>query len=272
MDDLLRIVLLGILEGITEFLPISSTGHLLVATRLLDAPELLDGPFIFAIQFGAVIALLAHHAPDFMRLLRRQPGQWPLWRALLVAFAPAAAAGFALGGSISNQILDGRAGPAVVAIALIIGGVIMIIVERRLPPPSPTESSEIAPLSIKTALLIGLCQLIAFLPGVSRAGASIVGGLLMGLNRPQATRFSFMLAIPTIAGAAIYSTGLHASEIQTQQWATILLGIVVSALTAWFSIRWLIRFVSSNRFTAFAWYRMVAGIGILLLYWSGSIS
>ena len=271
MDELLQAAILGILEGITEFLPISSTGHLLVGTRLLDVTELTNGPFIIAIQFGAVLALLLHHAPEFVGLFRWHSEQRYFWRALAISFAPAAIVGVAIGGAIEQLSINDEKGPLIVAIALIGGGLVMLAVERRLPPPVEKESSSLPQLSTRSALFIGICQVMAFVPGVSRSGASIVGGLFTGLDRREATRFSFFLAIPTIAGAAAYSTWLNADQIRTEDLGAFLLGISVSALVAWLCIRWLLRYVSAHRFTPFAWYRLVAGSTILLLHWRGII-
>ena len=271
MDELLQTIILGILEGITEFLPISSTGHLFVGARLLDATELAKGPFIIAIQFGAVLALLLHHAPEFVGLFRWHSQHRLFWRALAISFAPAALVGVAIGGAIEQLSITDEKGPLIVAFALIAGGLVMLVVERRLPPPIEKEYNGLPQLSTKSALLIGICQVMAFVPGVSRAGASIVGGLLAGLDRREATRFSFFLAIPTVAGAAAYSTWLNAERIRTEDFGALLLGITVSALVAWLCIRWLLRYVSAHRFTPFAWYRLAAGGAILLFRWRGII-
>ena len=247
----------------TEFLPISSTGHLLVAAHLLDANTLLEGPFIIAIQFGAVLALLHYHAPEIAQLFRWRAEVQHFWWTVLLAFLPTAIAGITVGSAIERVFLESENSIIIVAIALVIGGLLLWLVERRSPQPSPGSSDHLPQLTFIEAFVVGLFQLTAFIPGVSRAAASIVGGLLCGLDRKKATRFSFFLAIPTLGAASTYSTLLYVDQMTPQIGVYFLLGTFVSALVAGISIRWLFRYLDRNRFTVFAFYRLLAGLAII---------
>lgn len=262
MPDIIKVIILGIVEGLTEFLPISSTGHLIVASALLDF-NALGGTFEIFIQFGAVVAVVLFYRAELfqqVRLIRSDRGVQRLWLGILMAFIPAAVIGFLF----SDQIKAVLFNPAVVAIALIVGGIIFLIVERRQQNVRPM-TTRMEDLTFRQATLIGLAQTLALIPGVSRSGASIIGGLLVGMDRQTATRFSFFLAIPTLGLATLYDLAKSLNQVTSTDLFNLALGAVVSGIVAWLSIAWLLRFVERNSFVVFGYYRILAGIVILLL-------
>jgi undecaprenyl-diphosphatase len=268
--DWVRAIVLGVVEGTTEFLPISSTGHLLVAERLLGFDGPGAGTFAVVIQLGAVLAVLLYYAGDIGgRLLaaRTDPAMRRFWMAVAVAFVPAAAIGFLLHGFIKQTLF---ASPALVAAALIAGGVVLIAVERF---PRTATTTDLAAVSIPQAAVIGIAQIAALVPGVSRSGATIVGGLIARHDRPTATRFSFYLAIPTLGMATLFDLVSNLKEIGTGDLdvVTLALGTVTAGVVAWLSIGWLLRYVSNHDFTGFGWYRIGAGAVILALVAAGVI-
>lgn len=265
MPEWINVVILGIVEGITEFLPISSTGHLLVASAFLQSEltERLGGTFEIFIQIGAVLAVLGFYREDLLRqarTVRTDPRVQRLWLGVVVASIPAAIFGFLARDFVKDVLFS----PAVVATTLIIGGIIFIIVERR-PQAETFTAPELEDITLRQALLIGFAQTLALVPGVSRSGASIVGALLMGVSRPAATAFSFYLAIPVLGGATVLDLLLSLDEIQSGDLLYLFLGTVVSAIVAWISIGWLLRFVSSNTFIPFGYYRIIAGVVVFAL-------
>ena len=274
MEELIKILILGVVEGLTEFLPISSTGHLIVATEVLNFENNLGSTFEIFIQIGAVIAVIAYYRADFLRQARtiqKDSSVQRLWLGILVAFIPAAVLGLLFEDQIDAVLFS----PTVVAISLIIGGIIFIIVERSpltQEPESPSESQEeqaLTDVTLKQALLIGLVQTFALIPGMSRSGASIIGGMVSGLHRKVATQFSFYLAIPTLGGATVYKFVQSIDGMSSTDLVYLILGAVVSGIVAWLSIGWLLRYVSSNSFIPFGVYRIFAGIVILLLILGG---
>ncbi|GAB4518657.1 MAG: undecaprenyl-diphosphate phosphatase [Anaerolineae bacterium] len=269
MPEWLNVIILGIVEGITEFLPISSTGHLLVVSAFLesDLTARLGGTFEIFIQLGAVIAVVAFYRDDIftqVRTVHKDRSVQRLWLAILVASIPAALIGFLLRDFIKDTLFPQETAPFVVATTLILGGIIFLLVERRPNQSAPTVNS-ISEITLRQALLIGLAQTTALIPGVSRSGASIIGSLLLGISRSAATAFSFYLAIPVLGGATVLDLLLSLDEIQSGDLVYLLLGTVVSGVVAWISIGWLLRYVSSNTFIAFGYYRIVAGLVILAL-------
>lgn len=263
MPDFLKVIILGIVEGLTEFLPISSTGHLIVAASLLDFGQSLGGTFEIFIQLGAVIAVIIYYRADLMQQVRTvtsDSGTRQLWLAIVVAFVPAAAIGFLFIDKIKEVLFN----PTTVAISLIVGGLIFLIIENRGVAERP-QTTEITKISFRQALGIGVAQIASLIPGVSRSGSSIIGGMLTGLDRSTATRFSFFLAIPTLGIATVYDLFKNLSQIQSGDLVNLFLGAVVSGIMAWISIGWLLRFVARNSFVVFGYYRIAAGIVILLL-------
>jgi len=277
--ELLKVVVLGIVEGITEFLPISSTGHLIVATALLQPAfsPALNNTFEIFIQLGAVIAVVIYYWRDLwmrVRAIPREAAARRFWFGIVIATLPAGIAGLLLRDFIKTVLFN----PIVVAFALIIGGVALIIAEQRLgkrtavvstsATTSLTENQpddDLYAVTPRQALLVGLAQVIALIPGVSRSAASIIGGMGVGLSRTTATRFSFYLAIPTLGGATILDLLFSLDEIQTNDLVYLLIGTMVAGIVAWLSIGWLLRYVAQHTFRAFGIYRIVAGAIILLL-------
>jgi len=248
-------ILLGIVEGLTEFLPISSTGHLILADRLLG----LEGPesklFDIVIQLGAILAVcwvyrerLLHAAAG----LATERTQQRFVANIVIAFLPAAIAGVILYRIIKDVLFS----PWVVAVSFIVGGFLILLIERVRPRPMVNDVDRI---SWGTALGIGCCQILAMIPGVSRAGATIMGGLMLGVDRAPATQFSFFLAIPTMFGAAVYDLYKNRAILSLEGAGMIAIGFVVAFIAALFVVRRLVDFVSRHGFGVFAWYRIVVG-------------
>ncbi|MDX2078830.1 MAG: undecaprenyl-diphosphate phosphatase [bacterium] len=263
MEELIKIIILGIVEGITEFLPISSTGHLVVFSNLLNSEMArLGGTFEIFIQLGAVVAVVIYYFGDIRKqvvTVHKDPMVQRLWLNIIIASVPAAILGFLARDFIKDTLFT----PLVIAIALIVGGIIFILVERN---PKPTEPDQtLDSITLKQAGIIGIFQAIAVIPGVSRSGASIIGGLLNGINRDIITKFSFYLAIPILGGATIIDLILSLDELQGNDLIYLIVGAIVSGIVAWLAIRWLIAYVSKNSFMIFGYYRIIAGIIILIL-------
>lgn len=248
-------VLLGLLEGLTEFIPVSSTGHLILLSRLLG----FQGPpgFVFevAIQLGAILAVCVLYARRLLGValgLAGDPKARRFALAVIVAFLPAAVIGAAAHGFIKSVLFS----PYVVAISLILGGIAILVIERILPPVR-TTSVEGMPLS--RALGVGFCQCVAMIPGVSRSGATIMGALLLGVDRRTATEFSFFLAIPTMLGATAYDLYKNRAGLTTDGGALIAVGFVVAFLAAMLVVRALVAYVARHGFAVFAYYRIALG-------------
>jgi undecaprenyl-diphosphatase len=263
--------LLGVVEGITEFLPVSSTGHLLITSWLIHFKGSLEGTFEIFIQLGAVVAVLLFYRRDLLGQARAllganaggpaaTTGARRLWLAVLLAFLPAAVFGLALHKTIKRHLFI----PPVISFTLTIGGVVLLLVEKvRRAEPRTRDLAETTP---RQALLIGLAQVLALVPGVSRSGASIVGGMLVGMDRITATAFSFYLALPTLGGATVVDLAKSLSLVGPDDAIRLLVGTVVSFAVSFVCIGWLLRYVSRNSFTSFGWYRIVAGLALLGLW------
>jgi undecaprenyl-diphosphatase len=263
VPEIIKVIVLGFVEGLTEFLPISSTGHLIVASALLDFNNRLRTTFDIFIQVGAVVAVIAFYRADLIKQASRVTRDTEVqrfWLNIIIAFVPAAAIGFLLSDEIDRLLFT----PGIVGLSLIVGGVVFLLVERQgIAERASTKS--IFRVSLRQALLIGIAQTLALIPGVSRSGASIIGAMLAGLDRSTATEFSFYLAIPTLGVAALYSLFKQISQIQSGDWLSLIIGAVVSGIVAWIAIRWLLNYVSRNDFQLFGYYRILAGLVILLL-------
>lgn len=261
----------GIVEGITEFLPISSTGHLILTGNLLGVPwtkEVKD-TFEVVIQGGAILSVLVFYWRDFLKIrhVNTDPQQRTLWLGVLVACIPAVILGLLFGDAIKANLFR----PSVVAWALIVGGVLMWLIESRRVTPSV---SAIEGIGVRRSFMIGALQCLALLwPGFSRSASSILGGMVLGLDRATATRFSFYLGVPTLGGAAllnlIQERELIFGEIGL---LNVVIGAGVSFVTAYLAIGWLLKFVSTNTFKGFAVYRVIVGILILVLLATGVMS
>jgi undecaprenyl-diphosphatase len=254
-----KALVLGVVEGLTEFVPVSSTGHLILAGRALDFEGPLAVTFEVAIQLGAVLAVVWAFRADLAGRLRRLPrsaDERRLAGALLVAFLPAAAVGFLAADWIQSHLFS----PLPVAAAQIAGALLILWAEARQ---KVADTTELDGVRLDQALVTGLLQVLSLWPGLSRAGASIVGGMLAGLDRPTATRFSFYLAIPTVGAASVYALVKDARLLGPDALGLLGLGFVVSFLVALLAIRLLLRYVAHHTLAVFAWYRL--GLGLLVL-------
>ncbi len=261
MSDAITAVILGIVEGLTEFLPVSSTGHLILATELLGYDAKRWAVFNIAIQPGAILAIVVLYWRTFMDVLTglfqgRSSSVWFV-RNLLIAFFPAVILGLALGDVIEAMLENA----VVVAWALIIGGFAILLVEKFA---KTTESGGVANVGVKTSTMIGIVQCLAMIPGVSRSGATILGAMAMGVDRKTAAEFSFFLAIPTLTGATALQLFKHRSEITADSMGLIGIGFVVSFIVAWIVIKGFLAIVTRYGFGPFAWYRIVAGAAALV--------
>jgi undecaprenyl-diphosphatase len=259
MKNLFDALVLGIVEGLTEFLPVSSTGHLILAGSLLEFDHPSRDVFYIAIQTGAMLAVLWEYRARFLRV------DLPLWRNLIVAFIPAAVLGLLAGSFIKSHLFK----PVPVALAFIIGGIIILWVDRgqRI---SRVESTQA--MTALDALKVGFAQCFALIPGTSRSGATIIGGMLFGLSRKAATEFSFFLAVPTLIAAGAYDSWKHRELFSVNDAGMWTVGLVVSFVSAFLVIRWLIRYVATHDFRWFAWYRIAFGLLVLLTAWSGAVN
>jgi undecaprenyl-diphosphatase len=253
--------LLGVVEGLTEFLPVSSTGHLILADTLLG----IEGPesklFDIVIQFGAILAVCWVYRERFteaaLGLISDATSQRFVAN-ILIAFLPAVVAGVFLYRLIKEVLFS----PWVVAVSLIIGGILILVIERVRPQPQILDVDQ---MRMRTALGIGCCQILAMIPGVSRAGATIMGAMMLRVDRAAATQFSFFLAVPTMLGAAVYDLYKNRAILSVENATIIAIGFVVAFFCALFVVRTLVGFVSRHGFGVFAWYRIAIGLVALLL-------
>lgn len=259
LADLFKAVFLGIVEGLTEFIPVSSTAHLLISSYLIDFQTIKNNLFEIVIQFGAILAICVIYRRKILEVIfnlkQRQQQQFTL--NLILAFLPAAVLG-ALFHSIIKQYLFSN---FVIAISLIIGGIIMILVDRK---PRSAQVYDIDDIKPSTAFYIGLFQSLAMIPGISRSGSTIIGALLFRLNRKVATEFSFFLAIPTIAAASLYDLIKNSSELSGDNIELIVAGLLSAFFSAILVIKWFVGFVSRSNFVPFGIYRIVVGVLILM--------
>jgi len=257
--DLLKATLLGIIEGLTEFIPVSSTAHLVISSHLIDFTQIQNNLFEIVIQFGAILAICVIYKDKIFKVISniKEKEQQKFSLNIILAFLPAAILGLAFHKFIKEHLFSNL----VIAIALIIGAIIMIIAEK-LPKTNQTESVE--NITPKQALLIGFFQSIAMIPGTSRSGATIIGAMFLGLSRKAAAEFSFFLAIPTIAAASFYDLYKNFHALNYDNLILILIGLISSFISALFVIKWFIKYVSSNNFIPFAIYRIIVGVIILI--------
>jgi len=264
MPEILLVIILGIVEGVTEYLPVSSTGHLILATELMGFSAEDWALFNIAIQPGAILAILVLYWRTFRDVLigmwHREPSAFAFVRNLAVAFTPAVVLGLAFGNYI--ELLLGNA--LVVAWALIIGGFAILLVEKLA---RPTECGGVANVSLKNAIGIGLVQCFAMIPGVSRSGATILGAMSFGVDRKTAAEFSFFLAIPTLSGATALQLYKHGAAMPPGMTGNILLGSLVSFVVAVVVVKAFVAIIQRYGFAPFAWYRIIAGGAALI--WLG---
>jgi len=269
MDSLWTIALvLGALEGLTEFLPVSSTGHLIIAGHLLGWTDETSKAFKIFIQLGAILAVCWIYRQRLVRLLRglrHDPVEQRLALHLAIAFLPAALLGLLLHGVIKGLLF----GPLTVAAALIVGGVAILVIDRgdRMP-----TTHDIDQIDARLALRLGLAQALALFPGVSRSGATIIGGLWLGLSRPAAAEFSFFLAIPTMFAATAYDLYKSRELLHADDLGLFAIGFVAAFVTGSLAVRGFVGWVSSHGFAPFGWYRIGFGLLVLATWWTGAVA
>ncbi len=276
---LLIAIILGLVEGLTEFLPISSTGHLILAGSLLKFTGDKAKVFEIVIQTGAIFAIIGVYwarlsATAFSVCKPRDAAHQKSKRFILnvlIGFLPAVVLGLLFGKTIKAHMFT----PVVVASTFILGGLVILWVEKRAGARTAANSNatarvqEVEDLSPLDALKVGFVQCMALIPGTSRSGATIIGGMLLGLSRKAATEFSFFLAIPTLLGAGAYSLYKERALLSVADIPLFAVGLLVSFLSAWVCVRWLLRYVATHNFIPFAWYRILFGILVLVTAWGG---
>ncbi|MEQ1510665.1 MAG: undecaprenyl-diphosphate phosphatase [Sphingopyxis sp.] len=261
MSPILTAIILGIVEGLTEYLPVSSTGHLILATELLGYDAKKWALFNIAIQPGAILAIIALYWRTFWQvftgLLRAEPSAIAFIRNLALAFFPAVILGLAFGDHIELLLENAR----VVAWSLIIGGIAILVVERLA---KPIEVGGVARMSMRQSILVGLVQCLAMVPGVSRSGATILGAMACGVDRKTAAEFSFFLAVPTLSGATALQLTKHGAAMSVDDMQLIAIGFVVSFIVALAVVKGFVAIITRIGFAPFAWYRIIAGVAALV--------
>jgi undecaprenyl-diphosphatase len=275
---LIKAAIMGVVEGLTEFLPISSTGHLILAGALLGFDDEKAKVFDIAIQTGAILAVVIVYWEKIASTVVALPTQRLARRFVLnvlIAFVPAVILGLLFGKAIKAHLFT----PTVVASSFIIGGFIILWVEgwgrKPLHDGHPDDHARIVNVESMTpldALKIGLVQCLAMIPGTSRSGATIIGGMLLGLSRKAATDFSFYLAIPTLIGAGAYSLYKDRALLSMADVPMFAVGLVFSFLSAWACVRWLLRYIATHTFVVFAYYRIAFGVVVLVTAYSGLVN
>ncbi len=266
---LAKAAIMGVVEGLTEFLPISSTGHLILAGALLGFDDDKAKVFDIAIQTGAIFAVILVYWQKICDTLVTLPTSKISQRFalnVLIAFAPAVVLGLLFGKAIKANLFN----PVVVASTFIIGGFIILWAEKRQQNnPKLATITDVDEMTVMDALKVGLVQCFAMIPGTSRSGATIIGGMLLGLSRKAATDFSFYLAIPTLIGAGAYSLYKERALLSMADAPMFAVGLIVSFISAWLCIKWLLKFIATHSFVGFAYYRIVFGVIVLLTAWTG---
>jgi undecaprenyl-diphosphatase len=258
--SILEVIILGIVEGITEFLPISSTGHLILVSSILNLEESISlKTFLIVIQFGAILAVLILYFKSFFNFKTLQK--------LFVAFLPIGIAGLTIYKFLKEYLLGNI---FIVIVTLFIGGVIMIILEKRYIKNNKEKELEketdIKNVTIKQSFYLGLWQCLSLIPGVSRSGATIIGGLLMGINRELIIKFSFLLAVPTMFVAGTYDLYKNYTYLENSDYQSIAIGFLISFIFAFIFIRWLLSYVRKNNFIIFGWYRILIAVIFALIF------
>ena len=265
---LIKALILGVVEGLTEFLPVSSTGHLILAGDLLDFNDEKGKLFEIVIQCGAILAVCWEYRSKLGAVIaglgsRRDAQRFAL--NLVIAFIPLAALGLAFGKAIKAQLFQ----PVPVALAFIGGGLIIMWAEKR---EHTVRVREVEDMSWSDALKLGIAQAFALIPGTSRSGATIIGGLLFGLSRKAATEFSFFLAIPTLFAASAYQLYKERALLSLDDAGMWTVGFISAFISAFLCVRWLLRYISSHDFTPFAWYRIAFGAVVLGTSYTGLVN
>jgi len=265
---LVKAAILGVVEGLTEFLPVSSTGHLIIAGDLLDFNDQRAHVFEIAIQLAAILAVVWEYRVKIAEVLLgipSQPGSRRFALNVVIAFLPSAVLGLMLAGYIKTYLFN----PITVATAFIVGGLLILWAERR---DHQVTVYSIDDMTWRDALKVGFAQSLALIPGTSRSGATIIGGLFFGLERRVATEFSFFLAIPTMFAATFYDVYKHREVLSLDDLPLFLVGGVTSFVSAFLAVRGLLRYISRHDFTLFAWYRIAFGIMVLVTAYTGVVT
>jgi undecaprenyl-diphosphatase len=269
---LVKAAVMGVVEGLTEFLPISSTGHLILSGALLGFVGEKAKVFEIVIQTGAMFAVILVYWQKIRDTVLALPSEQQAQRFALnvfIGFLPAVVLALLFGQAIKAHLFT----PVVVASTFILGGFIILWAERRQRiNPTLARIQEVEEMTPLDALKVGLAQCLAMVPGTSRSGATIIGGMLLGLSRKAATDFSFYLAIPTLMGAGVYSLYKERALLSLADLPLFAVGLVVSFFSAWLCIRWLLRYIASHSFAGFAYYRIAFGVVVLATAWSGMVS
>ena len=263
----IQALILGVVEGLTEFLPISSTGHQIIVADLLDFGGERAMAFNIIIQLGAILAVVWEFRRKILDVVTGLPTQRNAQRFtvnLLIAFLPAVVLGVIFADLIHHYLFN----PITVATALVVGGVVMLWAERRQ---HSVRAETVDDITWKDALKIGFTQCLAMIPGTSRSGSTIIGGLLFGLSRKAATEFSFFLAMPTMVGAAVYSGYKYRDLFQASDLPVFAVGFVTAFIFAMIAVKGLLKFIASHSYAAFAWYRIAFGLLILATWQFGWI-
>ena len=267
-----KALILGVVEGLTEFLPVSSTGHLIVAGSLLNFTDAQSKTFDVVIQFGAILAICWEYRGKIASVVTGLPTRPDARRFTLnviIATIPAIVLGLLLEKHIKAVLFS----PVPVSVALIVGGIVILWAEsRQRERGAAPRVTSVDDLSCSDAFKVGLAQCFALIPGTSRSGATIIGGMLFGLERRVATEFSFFLAIPIIFGATLYEMAKYWRTLTVNDIGLFAIGLVAAFVSAFVCVRWLLRYVASHDFTAFAWYRIGFGLLILIVGYSGGLS
>lgn len=268
---LIQVVIMGIVEGLTEFLPISSTGHLILAGSLLNFTGEKVKVFEIVIQAGAMLAVCWEYRVRIARVILDFKHQIAARRFvvnLMIAFLPAVILGLVFGKAIKVYLFK----PIPVALAFIVGAFVIIIVERRQRRVMYSRVDTVEDMSAADALKVGLAQCLALIPGTSRSGATIIGAMAFGLSRRAATEFSFFLAIPTLFGATVYSLYKERALLSAADLPMFSVGALSAFISAFLCVRWLLRYISSHDFMIFAWYRLVFGAVVLVTALTGWVN
>lgn len=264
MNDILKVIILGIVEGLTEFLPVSSTGHLIIVNDFVNFTGSFANMFNIVIQLGAILAVAIYFRNKLFpfgnnKTSSEKTETWDIWKKTIVGVTPALVIGGLFGSDIEEYLFN----PVTVALALFIGGIALIILEKRKP---LNNVDSIAALSYRTAFFIGLIQCLAMIPGTSRSAATIIGAMLLGASRVVAVEYSFFLAIPTLFAASVYSLFLTGLALTSTQIQLLAIGFIVSFLVAWLVIAEFLKYSKKYDFKPFGYYRILLGVAVLAYF------
>lgn len=264
MNDILKVIILGIVEGLTEFLPVSSTGHLIIVNDFVNFTGSFANMFNIVIQLGAILAVVIYFRNKLFPFGNNKTSSekmetWDIWRKTMVGVTPALVIGGLFGSDIEEYLFN----PVTVAVALFTGGIALIILENRKP---LNNINSIAALSYRTAFFIGLIQCLAMIPGTSRSAATIIGAMLLGASRAVAVEYSFFLAIPTLFAASVYSLFLTGLALTYTQVQLLAIGFIVSFLVAWLVIAEFLKYSKKYDFKPFGYYRILLGVVVLVYF------